>query len=127
MSIIGNLKQLVSSKAKDTGPVKERVLVHENGFIVRRDGDTIEVKWREVKRVFTYKVDCWGYDVIRLAFETADLERAVHVSEDAEGFTELMQALTRVFPEIDPEWYMKVMQPAFAENLTVLLARNFET
>ena len=127
MSIISNLKQLVSSKANDTGPVKESVLVHENGFIVRKDGDTIEVKWRDVKRVFTYKVDCWGYDVIRLAFETYNLERAVHVSEDAEDFSELMEALTRVFPEIDPEWYMQVMQPPFAENLTVLLARNFET
>jgi len=120
-SFLSHLKRLVSSK--DTGPVKARVLVQEDGF-VRKDDDTIEVKWREVKRVFTYKVDCCSYDVIWLAFETYDSERVVHVSEDAEDFSELMQALGRVFPEIDPEWYIKVMQPPFAENFTILFERR---
>jgi hypothetical protein len=94
--------------------------------LVRKDDDTIGVKWCEVKRVFTYKVDCWGYDVIWLAFETYDSERVVHVSEDAEHFSKLMKALARVFPEIDPEWYIKVMQPPFAENFTILVERRIE-
>ena len=123
MSILTNLKLWILSKRKDVDPGKESILVHEDGFTLRKADATIEVKWREVKRVFTYKIDCWGYDVIRLAFETYDPERAVHVSEDAQDFNKLMLALAHAFPEIDPEWYPKVMQPPFAENFTILLAR----
>jgi len=124
MSILTKIKQWYSSKGKDASQIKESIVVHDDGFIVRKDDARIDIKWREVKQVFTYKVDCWGYDVIRLAFETSDLETTVHVSEDAEHFSELMCAFTGAFPEIDPEWYQKVMQPPFAENFTVLFKRK---
>ena len=75
MSVLTNLKLWIS-KRKDVDRVKESILVHEDGFTFRKADATIEVKWCEVKRVFTYKIDCWGYDVIRLAFETDDRERA---------------------------------------------------
>ena len=37
-----------------------------------------------------------------------------------------MSALGKAFPEINPEWYFAVMQPPFAENLTVLYERKDE-
>jgi len=123
MSILTNLKQWISSKRRGVDPVKESILVHEDGFTLSKADATIEVKWREVKRVFTYKLDCYGYDVILLGFEIYDRERLVQVSEEADDFNKLMLALAHAFPEIDPEWYPKVMQPPFAENFTILLAR----
>lgn len=36
----------------------------------------------------------------------------------------LVGAMSKAFPDIDPEWYTKVMFPAFAENLTLLFERK---
>jgi hypothetical protein len=88
------------------------------------DGRIETMKWSEVDRVFTYKVDCYAYDMIWLAFERRGHEGALHIREETKGFQNLMSALLKAFPELDPEWYVKVMQPAFAENLTVLFERK---
>jgi hypothetical protein len=88
------------------------------------DGRIETMKWSEVDRVFTYKVDCYAYDVILLAFERHGHDEVLHIREETEGFQDLMSALPNAFPELDAEWYFKVMQPAFAENLTVLFERK---
>ena len=42
----------------------------DDGFVASwGDGRTEWVKWSEVERVFTYKVDCYAYDTIWLTFE----------------------------------------------------------
>ena len=84
------------------------------------DGRAENVKWSEVERIFTYKVDCYSYDMVWLAFERSAHEGAVHIREEAEGFQDLMSAMGKAFTEINPEWYFNVMQPPFSEKLTVL-------
>jgi hypothetical protein len=32
----------------------------------------------------------------------------------------------KAIPEINPEWYFNVMQPPFAENLTIVFERKAE-
>lgn len=104
-----------------------RVRVSEDGFAVTlTDGSSEEVRWAEVERVFAYKVDCFVYDMIWLAFERAGRETVLQISEEAEGFVDLMLAMNKAFPGIDQEWYQKVMLPAFAENLTLIFERARE-
>jgi hypothetical protein len=96
-----------------------------DGFVANWGGDRVaELKWSEVERVFTYKVDCFGYDMIWLAFERHGHDEAIHIPEEAEGFENLMSAIGKTFPEINPEWYLMVMQPPFAETLTILFERR---
>ena len=98
-----------------------RVQPSDDGFSAFwGDGRTEELKWSEVKRVFTYKVDCYTYDMIWLAFERSGRDGALHIREEVEGFQDLMSAMGKALPQIDPEWYFNVMQPPFAENLRVL-------
>ena len=113
------------SREAEQGAV--RVQTSGDGFLAfRADGAAEAVKWAEVKRVFTYKVDCFTYDMICLAFERVGRDGGLHIREEAEGFQDLMSAMARALPGIDPEWYFKVMQPPFAENLTLLFERETE-
>jgi hypothetical protein len=88
------------------------------------DGRSEVMKWWEVDRIFTYKVDYFTYDMIWVAFERHGHDEALHIREETEGFQSLMSALGKAFPELNAEWYLDVMQPAFAENLTVLFERK---
>ena len=106
-------------------PEVVRVQTSDEGFeALWEDGRAEAVKWSEVERIFTYKVDCFAYDVIWLAFERRGHDGAIHIREEVEGFQSLISALGKAFPEVNPEWYTDVMQPPFAENLTVLFERK---
>jgi hypothetical protein len=115
------LKSLINRMNRKPEPGIVRVQASDAGFVALwGDGRAEDVKWSEVERIFTYKVDCYSYDMIWLAFERGEHEEAVHVREEAEGFQDLMSAMGKAFTEINPEWYFNVMQPPFAEKLTVL-------
>src|SRR5258708_7438212 len=90
------------------------------------DGRLDAVEWSQVESIFTYTADCFIYDSIWVAFEVPGQDAILHVPEEAEGFQNLMSALSQTCPEINPAWYLEVMQPAFAENLTVLFECKVE-
>lgn len=121
------LKSLLSRVKRKPEPRIVRVQPSDGGFVaVWRDERVEEQKWSEVEQIITYKVDCYIYDMIWLAFERRGRDEAIQIPEEAEGFADLMEALLKTFPEIDPKWYFTVMQPAFAENFTVLYERRPE-
>ena len=125
--MIQALESFINTVARKPEPEVTRVQPSDDGFTAFwGDGRAVEVKWPEVERVVTYKVDCFTYDMIWLAFERRGHDAILRIPEEAEGFKELMSALCEAFPEIDPEWYFNVMQPPFAENLTVLFEREAE-
>lgn len=102
-----------------------RVEYSDDGFMANwGDGRTEGVKWSEVERVYTYKTDCYAYDMLWLAFERSGHDESLHIREEAEGFQGLISAMGKAFPEINPQWYFNVMQPPFAENLTLLFVRK---
>ena len=121
------LKGLINrmNRKPESGVV--RVEPSDEGFVASwGDGNTEGVKWSEVERIFTYKVDCFTSDMIWLAFERSGHDGALHIREEVEGFQDLMLAMGKAFPRINPEWYFNVMQPPFAENLTLLFEREGE-
>lgn len=102
-----------------------RVQVLDDSFSVSADDHTTQrVGWQEIERIFTYKVDCFAYDTIWLAFQRQANETDLHVPEDAAGFQDLMSAMAKHFPSIAPEWYGDVMLPPFAANFTMLFDRQ---
>ena len=121
-------KNVINKVKRKSAPRIVRILTSDDGLdVLWQEGRTEALKWSEVERVFTYKIDCFSYDMICLAFELHGRHEALHIQEEIEGFQNLMSALTKIFPEINPEWYFNVMQPAFAENLTVLFERKSQT
>src|SRR5262245_4155959 len=74
----------------------------EDGFIAIKETHADElIKWSEIARIVTFKVDCFAYDVIWLAFERAD-GGLLYIPEDAEAFTDLMSAMNKAIPGINP-------------------------
>ena len=121
------LKNVMSRIGRKPKPKMVQIQTSEDGLeAIWEDGRTEAMKWLEVDRIFTYKVDCFAYDMIWLAFERRGHEEALHIREETEGFQNLMSALGKAFPELNAEWYTHVMQPPFAENLTVLFEREGE-
>ena len=118
------LRNLFVRRRQKLDPGIVRVTTSDDGFEgFTGDGKVETVKWSEVEKICTYKVDCYAYDLTCLAFERRGHEGALHIREETEGFQDLMSALARVFPDLNPEWCLDVMQPAFAEQLAVLFER----
>lgn len=121
------LKSMFSKKHEKRPPVITRVELSSDGFTVSKSGDVSEkVIWSEIGRIFTYKVDCYTFDTIWLAFERKGYELLLHISEEAEGFENLMLAMNKALPGIDPKWYQNVMLPVFEEKLTLIFQRTQE-
>jgi hypothetical protein len=119
-----SVKRLLRVLRAKREPRVTHVQVFEDGFkATSDDGVTREIKWSEIERIYTYKVDCFGYDVIWLAFEVPEQEE-LDIPEDAKGFEILTAAMNESKPTINSEWYFEVMQPPFAENLTLLFERK---
>jgi hypothetical protein len=122
-----SLKNVISRIGRKPNREMVQIQTSDDGLeAIWEDGRTEAMKWLEVDRIFTYKVDCFAHDMIWLAFERRGHEEALHIREETEGFQNLMSALGKAFPELNAEWYTNVMQPPFAENLTILFERKGE-
>ena len=85
------------------------------------DGQVVaSVRWANVLRIHTYKVDLVTTDCICLLFEFKDGAAPVQASEEWAGFAELFAPLAAAFPTIPSEWYTEVMSPAFESKHRVL-------
>jgi hypothetical protein len=120
------LKSLFGKVGKKRDREVTRVEASDSGVVVwLDDGGTESLDWAEAELVYTYKVDCYAFDTIWLAFR-GEGQREIHIREEADGFEQLMSSVNSAFPSIDREWYQTVTQPPFAENLTLLYHRQPE-
>jgi len=108
-----------------SGPSKRdpRIELVDGGFDVFsiETGHVVaSVRWRNVLRVHTYKVDLATTDCIWLTFELDNGTATVRISEEWAGFARLFEPLAAAFPTIPSEWYADVMTPAFKANHRVL-------
>ena len=78
------------------------------------------VRWSDVRRIQTYKLDLVTTDCICLLFELDGAKVPVQISEEWSGFADLFEPLSLAFPSIPRDWYTEVMDPAFRENRRVL-------
>ena len=78
------------------------------------------VRWTDVTRIQTYKLDLFTTDCICLLFESRSDQPPVQVSEEWKGFTDLFGPLSAAFPSIPQGWYGQVTLPPFETKRTVL-------
>jgi hypothetical protein len=80
------------------------------------------IAWSEVRRVDTYKKDCFTVDQIRLIFFSD--HNAIEFTEDDPAFTELCDAVSRKLGVPD-DWRLRlVLSPAFEATPTTLYPRS---
>ena len=115
-SLISKLKRRFS---KDFP--KRKVLFDDVGFTVfEEEKQIVRVEWVSVKEVFAYKVDLGTYDEICIGFRFDDTGAHWWISEEFEGYKELVGELTARFIGINTDWFHEVAFPAFAYNRTTL-------
>jgi hypothetical protein len=73
-----------------------------------------------VSRLQVYKLDLLTTDCICLLFEFKDGSRPVQISEEWQGFADVLKQLSAAFPSTPSTWYAEAMLPPFAENRRVL-------
>jgi hypothetical protein len=113
----------IQSFFRREGRADPLVRVTEGGFDLL-DGKTQavirSVRWADVAKIQTYKLDLLTTDCICLLFESMSGQPPVQVSEEWKGFSALFNPLTAAFPSIPRNWYTEVMTPAFETKQTVL-------
>lgn len=104
-----------------------RLEADASGFtIVPAKGESLRVRWDDVREIWTYKIDLFSYDEICLSFRFADAGttpgegRWVEVTETDSGFSPFCKWMERRFPTIPPKWYSDVVVPAFEPCEAVL-------
>jgi hypothetical protein len=121
------LDRLLKRYRENTRDRRHVLHLTPDGFIVREGGRTVaSVRWDDVRRIETFKVDLLCVDDIRVAFYLttqhagAEQDDVVVISEKEDGFEGVCEAMMERFPSIDRNWFYAVMLPAFATNLTQL-------
>lgn len=80
------------------------------------------VSWSEIQEISAYKLDLLVTDEVRFIFSLDSCDK-FEISEEQEGFSSLVAALTEQFPSIIG-WQSKVILPAFKDNNSVLYRRT---
>jgi hypothetical protein len=97
------------------------ITIVDDGFTIGGDR-TAHVRWDEITKISTYKVDLFTYDQVCVGVHTFRSANCIELQEEWEGFLALTEELERRF-NIDKDWWSKVALPAFDENYAVLYAR----
>ena len=83
----------------------------------------VRVRWQDVERIATSKLDLFTTDCVVLDFTLRD-GSSIRVSEEWPGFADLFGPLQAAFPALSPGWYLEVMTPAFEAKPTLLFQRS---
>lgn len=83
----------------------------------------VEVTWEDISKITVYKREHYSEDKFCLEFELCNGYNFI-VSEDAISWFQLIVHLEKEFPEVSLENIMKITQPPFERNETVLFSRE---
>lgn len=109
-------------------PGDDRLEADAGGFTATgRDTARRRVAWNEVGEVTVYKRDLWSTDIVCLALFLPGRGETFIVHEEAQGFDAWKAAFEAALPPNDPEWWGKVLLPAFAPNAAVIYRRSDRT
>lgn len=93
-----------------------------NEGLAWRNGSSMAgwMRWEDVRVVRAFKVDCYTFDTICFAVESAAEGTGFVVDEEHWQFRELLGAFEARLPRFDRDWFPKVAVAAFATCETVL-------
>jgi len=113
------LGRLIGKLSKDNEP-PPRLEVGEDGFSYVRSAGKTTVSWSDVKEVFAFKRDIFVFDLICIGFRVSDDGEYWEIDEQMPGYEDVLPAVTKAFPGLDPAWWEKVAFPTFKTNLVTL-------
>ena len=100
------------------------VVLTRDGFGLNQGDSRLgSVRWEEVDKVLAFKRDLLTSDEVCLAFEIGDSDTVFELNEGVGSFWDLVARVKEVFPDSEQDWEETVVNPAFAENSTVLYER----
>lgn len=109
-------------------PPVYRIDANETEFrVTGSHGSGFTVSYAAISSVTAYKIDLLTLDLICFAVSYLDpvgAERSIQVDEDMDGFTDLEVRLVKMLEGFERNWRGKVVQPAFAENRTLLFQKR---
>lgn len=96
------------------------ISVREDGLVFTwSDGrEPIDMRWRAVEEIRTFKVDMAVHDDVRLAFLFDG--HWYEISEDESAFPRVVAAMHEHLTGVPADWFEQVVQPPFATNERVL-------
>ena len=105
------------------------VLVDDSGVARIGRSEQTRLAWQQITSVYAYKKDVITFDDIRIVLGDEVLRTWIEISEDDEGFKELITQLPSRLPGClsEKEWWQKVALPPFATNWTQLFQRSVES
>ncbi len=83
------------------------------------------VEWIGIEKIVAYKHDLWTTDEICLGLLTdKDANEWLEISEEWDGFVEVVGQIESKFMTIPANWYAEMMVPAFRAKPTVLFVKK---
>ena len=95
-----------------------KIIFDNDGFIFSNNNIERHIAWNEILKIIAYKIDLIAYDDVII--EIWDDEVKVILNEENPFFEDFMKQMSIQFPNIDQDWYRKIILPPFAQNYTVL-------
>ncbi|MCI9844516.1 hypothetical protein [Flavobacterium pectinovorum] len=99
---------------------------HKNGFIITTENETYNYEWNEIKTVYGYKIDLLAYDEICIDVFTID-QKKFTITESTGGWFQFISRLSENIKSIEIDWYLKIANPPFEKNLTLLYDKQNRT
>jgi hypothetical protein len=100
----------------------------QGGFCVSENRQEIFVCYGAIDTIHAYKLDRITEDTICFLVSYHDLSdgslRSLEINEDMPGFGTLAASFLQRLSGFDSHWREKVIKPAFAENRTLIFARQ---
>src|SRR5262245_40597 len=107
--MLNGLKQLFDRMTTRFRRAEAAIQLLDGGFsVVRGDEILFQVRWSGVKEIFAFKLDLLTTDCVCLGFRVSDTGDYHRVDEEMPGYSDLVEAMQRVFPDCNKEWWMQV-------------------
>ncbi|AXG74962.1 hypothetical protein DVK85_12270 [Flavobacterium arcticum] len=101
---------------------KESVIYFKDyGFVYVYKNINRLFAWNRITKIIAYKVDLLTIDDIKL--EIWDSDGGITISEEHGSWKNFTEKILNQYPEIDNEWYSKIVTLPFLRNETILYQR----
>jgi hypothetical protein len=100
---------------------KNWIKVSEDGFSIKLSSGIKNIRWVEIEKIDTYKIDLFTTDEI--IFEIVLTDTVIKISEEIEGWGNFTDKIEVALSGFDKEWFSKVAYPAFKTNFTTIYQR----
>lgn len=94
------------------------ILYTDYGFIYNNKNAERLYTWADITKIIAYKTDLLTMDEVRM--EIWDNKGYITINEEQNLWKDFMIKISQQYPEIDKEWFSKVVKYPFDRNETIL-------